>query len=63
MTEANDKSLEAFIEAGAAVLGLPVKAEWRPAVLANLRVTLGHAASVASFDLPDEAEPAPIFRA
>ena len=30
---------------------------------ANLAVTLKHAALVAEFALPDEAEPAPMFRA
>ena len=37
--------------------------EWLPAVKANLEVTLKHAATVAEFDLPDDAEPAPVFRA
>jgi hypothetical protein len=33
------------------------------AVRANLRVTLDQAAIVAEFPLPDDAEPAPVFRA
>jgi hypothetical protein len=33
------------------------------AVSANLRVTLDQAAMVAEFPLPDDAEPAPVFRA
>ena len=36
---------------------------WLPAVKANLDVTLKHAALVAEFELPDDAEPAPIFTA
>ena len=34
-----------------------------PAVKANLEVTLKHAAIVAEFKLPDDAEPAPVFKA
>jgi hypothetical protein len=55
--------LDAFIIAAAAVLRLPVDPEWRPAVKANLDVTLKHAANVASFPLPDDAEPAAVFKA
>jgi hypothetical protein len=61
MCETDDNTLEAFIDAGAAVLGLLVDPAWRPAVLTNLKVTLAHAASVVAFALPDEAEPAPVF--
>jgi hypothetical protein len=32
-------------------------------VRANLDVTLKHAAFVAEFELPDDAEPAPVFKA
>ena len=63
MTQADDETLEAFIDAGATMLGLPIEPAWKPAILANLKVTLGHGAAVASFDMADEAEPAPIFRA
>jgi hypothetical protein len=55
--------LDTFIIAAAAALRLPVDPEWRPAVKANLDVTLKHAVNVASFPLPDEAEPAPVFKA
>lgn len=56
-------SLDDFVAAAAAALGLPLQAEWRPAIKANLDVTLKHAALVAEFELPDDAEPAPIFKA
>lgn len=59
----DDTALDAMIEAGAKALDLPLDPSRMPAIRANLRVTLGHAASVAGFALPDEAEPAPIFRA
>lgn len=52
-----------LIDAAAAALGLPVRPEWKPAVRDNLAVSLKHAMFVAAFDLPDDAEPAPIFRA
>jgi len=55
--------LDALIEAAARVLDLPLEPEWKPAVAANLRVTLEHAAAVEAFALPDDAEPAPVFRA
>jgi hypothetical protein len=57
------RPLDAFIDAASAVLGLTIEAAWRPAVAANLRVTFEHAASVEAFALPDDAEPAPIFKA
>ena len=42
---------------------MPIEPEWQPAVKANLEVTLKHAALVAEFELPDDAEPAPVFTA
>ena len=62
MTDTSDP-LDRYIEAAAQVLGLPLEEAWKPAVKANLKVTLGHAALVDEFKLPDDAEPAPIFRA
>ena len=55
--------LDDFIAAAAAALELPLAPEWQSAVKANLAVTLKHAALVAEFPLPDEAEPAPIYQA
>jgi len=55
--------LDDFIDAAAHALALPVEPDWRPAVAANLRVTLEHAASVEALALPDDAEPAPVFKA
>jgi hypothetical protein len=57
----NSDPLDDFIAASARALGLPMKPDWLPAVKANLDVTLKHAALVAEFELPDDAEPAPIF--
>jgi hypothetical protein len=52
---ANPDPLDDFIAASARTLGLPMKTHWLPAVK--------HAALVAEFELPDNAEPAPIFTA
>jgi len=56
-------SLDDYIDATAAVLALPIEPAWKPAVRANLELTLRLAALVAEFPLPDEAEPAPVFEA
>jgi 1-carboxybiuret hydrolase subunit AtzG-like len=56
-------ALDDFIAAAAAALGLPLEEAWKPAVKINLEVTLRHAAAVTEFKLPDDAEPAPIFKA
>ncbi len=58
-----DDALDQFIEAAARALSLPIEPEWKPAIRANLQATLKHAAVVDEFPLPDEAEPAPVFRA
>ena len=55
--------LDAFVEAAARVLVLPLEPQWHAAIKANLAVNLRLAALVAEFALPDEAEPAPVFRA
>jgi hypothetical protein len=60
---ATKDSLEEFITAAADALALPIDPAWRPAVRTHLEVTLKHAKLVEELDLPDDAEPAPIFRA
>ena len=55
--------LDAFILAAARALDLPAEKAWLPAIKANLRVTLQLAKTVNEFELPDDAEPAPVFRA
>jgi hypothetical protein len=55
--------LDDYIDAAAAVLGLPIEEAWKPAVRANLDVTLKLARLVEEFPLPDEAEPASVFTA
>ena len=54
---------EDLVEAQARALGVALEPSWKPAVRANLDVILRMAAMVDGFPLPDEAEPAPIYRA
>jgi hypothetical protein len=56
-------ALDEFIDAATRALELPLEPAWRPAVKANLLVTLRQGALVAEFALPDDAEPAPVFKA
>jgi hypothetical protein len=56
-------SLDAHIEAAATLLTLTLDPAWIPTVRANLQTILGQAALVTAFELSDEAEPAPVFRA
>jgi 1-carboxybiuret hydrolase subunit AtzG-like protein len=55
--------LDDYIDAVAKALGLPVEDAWRPAIRANLEVSLRLARMVDEFALPDEAEPANVFTA
>jgi hypothetical protein len=52
-----------FIEAAAKALGMPLDAAWKPAVRGNLEVSLKLARLVDEFPLPDDAEPAPVYKA
>ena len=55
--------LDAYIDSAAAALGIPVDPAWKPTIRANLDVTFRFAAFVGEKELPDDAEPAPVFRA
>jgi hypothetical protein len=55
--------LDDYIDTVANVLALPIDAAWKPAVRANLKVTLKMAQLVQEFPLPDEIEPASIYEA
>ena len=63
MPDHQQENLDQFIDSSAAALGLPIEPEWRAAIKANLAVTLRLANLVGEFELPDEAEPAPLFEA
>ena len=53
--------LDDVIAESARSLGLKIDDAWKPAIRANLQVTLRHGALVSAFALDDEAEPAPVF--
>jgi len=55
--------LDAFIDAAASALGLPIAPEWKASVRANLAVTLELARLVDEFELPHDIDPAPVFEA
>jgi hypothetical protein len=55
--------LDDFITATADALALPIDPAWRPAVRTHLEITFRLGRQVEEFDLPDDAEPAPVFRA
>jgi hypothetical protein len=55
--------LDDYIDSAAKTLALPIEAAWKPAVRANLEVSLRFARIVDQFALPDETEPASVFAA
>jgi hypothetical protein len=55
--------LDVYIDAVSNALALPVEDAWRPAVRANLEVSLRLARLVDEFPLPDEIEPASVYTA
>jgi hypothetical protein len=61
MTDHDDP--DAWLDANAALLGIAVAPEWRDSVRLHLRITRDHAERVMEFTLPDDAEPAPVYRA
>jgi hypothetical protein len=54
--------VQAYVDAAAALIGLPIDPAHRPGVVVNLERLAQMAALVMEFPLPDEAEPAPVFR-
>ncbi len=58
-----DTDLDPLIAVSAQALGLPMDPAWYAAICFNLEVTFRLAALVADFPLPDDAEPAPVFKA
>ena len=55
--------LDTYIDSAAQALGIPVQPEWKSEIRANLTVTFRLAALVGEKELPDDAEPAPVFKA
>jgi hypothetical protein len=63
LTAGSSDSLDDYIDAVATALALPIEDGWRPAVKANLEVSLRLARLVDEFALPDDIEPASVFAA
>jgi allophanate hydrolase len=53
----------ALVDAGTKLLGLKLDPAWREGVAANLRTILAQARTLGDPPLPDEFDPAPVFRA
>ena len=60
--ELTAEALAAFLEATAAALALPLDPALKVGVAGHLARLLAVGALVAEFPLPDEVEPAPVFR-
>jgi hypothetical protein len=52
---------EAYVDAAARLIGLPIDPAHRPGVVLNLERLAQMAALVMDFDLPEETEPAPVY--
>lgn len=63
LNEPDDETLTEFMRNGAKLLGLPLDPTWEDSVRGHLRVSWRHASLVEAFALPDDAEPAPVFKA
>lgn len=58
-----DSELNSLIDVGTAQLGIPVLSEWRDGIRLHLAISLRLADLVAAFELPDDIDTAPVFRA
>lgn len=59
----SEAEADRVIDALAVLLGLEIEDELRPGVRLHLLSTARIAQSVLDFELPDDAEPAPVFQA
>ena len=59
----SDDEIDAYIAVVARVLTLQIEPEWQSTVRLNLATTLKFAEVVMQSPLPDDAEPAPAYRA
>ena len=63
LTAKTPDPLDDYVDAISKALALPVDDAWKPAVRANLEVSLRLARLVDEFVLPGETEPASVFAA
>ena len=61
MSEISDADLKALIEAQAKALDLPVREDNYAVVAMHLGIAFKMADFVSAFDLPEDAEPAPVY--
>ncbi len=61
LTPEKHDRLDDVIEEIGRSLGFKIDKAWKPAIRANLQVTLRHGAFVTAFAMDDEAEPASVF--
>jgi hypothetical protein len=54
--------IETYVDAAAALIGLPLDPAHRPGVVLNMERIAAMAALVMAFPLPDETEPAPVYQ-
>ena len=59
----SDFDAEAYVDAAARLVGLPLDPAHRAGVVLNLERIARMAALVMEFPLPEETEPAPVFEA
>jgi Protein of unknown function (DUF4089) len=59
----DDAALDAWIDAGTAALGLPLKEAWREAIRMHMRISLGHAKTVLDEPVGDHQDQAPEYQA
>ena len=57
----NEDDIEAFVEAAARIVDLPLAPEHRSGVVMNFRRIAAMARLVNEFPLPPDVEPAPVF--
>ena len=58
----DDDAASKLIDAMLPVLGLEIAPDWRAPVIATLKTNTALASLVLAFPLPDDEEPAPVFR-
>jgi hypothetical protein len=56
-------TIDELVASTAQALGLTLDPAWLPTIAFNLRVIMRHAALIDEIELPDDAEPAPVFHA
>lgn len=56
------EELGAYVDEAAKRVGVPIAPEHRPGVIQFTGVLIASAALVMEFSLPDDVEPAPVFR-